>query len=251
MIVHQVLTAEKVALTYRVAGLGSRFLAWLADAGLLIVLLFAGACISLPLEVGRRGLGTALQLVVVFVLLWGYFLLFEWLWHGQTPGKRLVGIRVITLQGTGLSFFHSAARNVLRVADCLPLPLPLLYTLGFAVAACNRENRRLGDLLAGTLVVHVERRGRPIQAVHLGSSEEERAWRAQVRQRLGALGREQKQAVLDLCLRRDQLRVAERSRLFGAMADYFQGRLDLAPHEYQSDEKFVLTLAAELGEPSA
>jgi hypothetical protein len=65
---------------------------------------------------------------------------------------------------------------------------------------------------------------------------------------LGTLGREQKQALLDLCLRRDQLRVGERTRLFRATAAFFQSRLDLAPDEYESDEKFVLQLAAALGD---
>ena len=68
------------------------------------------------------------------------------------------------------------------------------------------------------------------------------------RQRLASLEREQKQTLLDLCLRRDQLRVAERTRLFRSAAQYFESRLELAPDEYESDEKFVLQLAAVLSE---
>ncbi|HZT81314.1 MAG TPA: RDD family protein, partial [Gemmataceae bacterium] len=145
---HQVITTEKVAISYRVAGLGSRFLAWLADFGFIIVLSLMGALVGGVLNMARAGVGTAVTLVWIFVLEWGYFLLFEWLWAGQTPGKRLLGIRVIQEQGTGISFYQAAVRNVLRVADCLPLPLllPMTYGLGFAVAACNRQHRRLGDL---------------------------------------------------------------------------------------------------------
>src|SRR5262249_11958733 len=151
------------------------------------------------LDAGRPGVGFAVFRVWLFAEMWGYFLFFEWLWHGQTPGKWLLGLRVISQEGTGVSFLQSAVRNILRVADGLPLPF-LLYGMGFAAAACNRENRRLGDLAAGTLVVHVERRSRPLRAVGEAGGEVDRAWRAQVRQRLGQLDRQQKQALLDLCL---------------------------------------------------
>jgi len=154
---HQVLTTEKVPFSYRVAGLGSRFLAWLVDLFVIVGLDFMGAMVGSVLIVGRPGLGSALFLVWNFVVLWGYFLFFEWLWHGQTPGKALLGIRVIQWRGTEMNFFQSAVRNLLRVVDSLPVPVPLgPGLLGFVVAACNRENRRLGDLAADTLVVHVE-----------------------------------------------------------------------------------------------
>jgi uncharacterized RDD family membrane protein YckC len=247
MILHEVLTTEKVPFHYRVAGLGSRFAAWLIDMGMLALFLFAGGWFALTLEVGRQGLGLAVFFAVQFVLLWGYFTLFEWLWHGQTPGKRALGIRVISEEGTSVSFVQAAVRNVLRVADGLPVPF-LLYGLGFAVAACNRESRRLGDLAAGTLVVHVERRAKPIQALQDRAAEAPHLREALVRQRLGQLERQQKQTLLDLCLRRDQLRVADRARLFRATAEYFKTRLDLQPEAYQSDEKFVLQLAAVLSE---
>ncbi len=250
MILHEVVSTEKVPFHYRVAGLGSRFLAWLIDLVLFGLLLVAGSVFASPLESGRRGLGLALVLLWQFTLLWGYFLFFEWLWHGQTPGKKVLGLRVITVEGTAITFVQSALRNVLRFVDGLPVPF-LLYGLGFAVAACNRESRRLGDLAAGTLVVHVEGKARPIQALYDRADLEHRPRDALVRQRLEQLDRPQKQTLMELCLRRDQLRVSDRARLFRATADYFRKRLDLAPEQYQSDEKFVLQLAAALGERPA
>jgi uncharacterized RDD family membrane protein YckC len=246
MIVHEVVTTEKVAFTYRVAGIGSRFLAWLVDVGILLVLMFVGLCLGIVIDIGRAGLGGVVILSARFVLMFGYFLLFEWLWNGQTLGKYVVGIRVVTWEGTSMSFMQSAIRNILRAADGLPFPF-VLYGLGFAVAICNREQRRLGDLAAGTLVVHAERRARPIQALLETSGDADRAWRVQVRQRLNLLERDQKQTILDLCLRRDQLRLSERARLFRATAQYFQDELGLAPEQYQSDEKFVLALGSEIG----
>lgn len=249
MIRHEVLTTEKVPFSYRVAGLGSRFLAWLIDALALLVLGSMGLCLGGVIMIGRPGLGMAVFIIGQFVVMWGYFLCFEWLWHGQTLGKYVLGIRVIQWRGTAITFFQSAVRNLLRVADSLPIPLPLgPGLLGFAVAACNREQRRLGDLAADTLVVHVERNVKPILALHDARTEADRQRLALLRQRLGQLDREQKQTLLDLCLRRDQLHVLERARLFQAAAHFVEKRLELAPDEYESAEKFVLQMAAVLGE---
>jgi uncharacterized RDD family membrane protein YckC len=255
MILHEIITTEKVPFTYRVAGIGSRFLAWLTDFGLILVLLFIGACFGSIVESARAGMGVGVFLASLFAVQFIYFIFFEWLWHGQTPGKYLLGIRVISWEGTGLSFLQSAGRNILRMVDGLPLLpytmlVPFLYALGVSVAACNREQRRLGDIAAGTLVVHVERRPRAVYGARATSDEKEKAWRIQARQRLAQLKREQKQTLLDLCLRRDQLRLAERARMFRTTAEYFQNEVGLAPEQYQSDEKFILALGAEIGTPT-
>jgi uncharacterized RDD family membrane protein YckC len=247
VILHEVLTTEKVPFTYRVAGLGARSLAWLLDALFIGLLYLFGACfVSLvPSRYGDRpGFAGALIAIWLFCLTWGYFLLFEWLWSGQTPGKRLVGLRVIQWRGTAVSFHQSAIRNILRVVDSLPA----FYALGFIVAWGNRENRRLGDLAAGTLVVHVERQAKPIQALTEATTEADRARVLLLRQRLLQLTRDQKGTLIDLSLRRDQLWPEERARLFRAAATYLRERLDVAPQEFESDEKFVLQLAAILSE---
>ena len=179
---------------------------------------------------------------------WGYFLFFEWLWHGQTPGKRLLGIRVIQWSGTGISFYQAAVRNLLRVADSMPWLLIFGgYGFGFAVAACNRRQRRLGDLAANTLVVHVEHRSRPIQSLYDASALADSTPEGLTRQRLAQLSREQKQTLLDLSVRRDQLRVQDRARLFGAVAEYFKNELAIPAARFKSDERFVLELVAVLG----
>lgn len=254
---HEVITTERVPLRYRVAGIGSRLLAWLLDLCLIILLDVAGFMAAAMLEIGRTGTGIGIFMIWGFVLQWGYFIFFEWAWHGQTPGKRLLGIRVIRVDGTGIQFAQSAVRNILRVADGLPImmaPIPMLetvvlpYGLGFLISICNREQRRLGDLVAGTLVVHIERRRPLVQAMAARSGEWERSRQLVIRQRLSQLDHEQKQAMVDLCLRREQLAVAERTRLFHAVAGFFKARLDLGPAEFQSDEKFILELAAALTE---
>jgi uncharacterized RDD family membrane protein YckC len=237
---HQVITTEKVPITYRVAGLGSRFLAWLLDVGLLAVLAALGAGAGMVLEAVRPGVGGAIMVMWIFALQWGYFLFFEWLWAGQTPGKRLMGLTVLQMNGTRIAFPQAAVRNILRVADALPF----FYGLGFVVGLCDRHQRRLGDLAAGTLVVHMERRARAVRPLPDGPPLADRALAALVRQRLAQLNRPQQQVLLDLCLRRDQLPLRDRARLFRETADYFEQRLSLTRDEYQSDEKFVLQLAA-------
>ncbi len=244
---HQVITTEKVPISYRVAGFGSRFLAWLIDLGMLAVLAALGAGAASVLEMLRPGVGSAIMVLWIFVLQWGYFLCFEWLWAGQTLGKRLLGLRVLQMNGTRIAFPQAAVRNILRVADALPF----LYGLGFVVAVCNRHQRRLGDLAAGTLVIHIERRARAVRPLPDGPPLADRGLALMVRQRLGQLERTQQQALLDLCLRRDQLPLRDRARLFRETAEYFEQRLSLTRDEYQSDEKFVLQLAALLQSPLA
>src|SRR5438445_13020134 len=149
MLLHEILTTEKVPFTYRVAGMGSRFLAWLIDALLMSLLVFGGLLAGSVLDATRSGLGMALAVFWMFVVTWGYFLFFEWLWHGQTPGKRLLGIRVIQLRGTSISFYQAAVRNLLRVVDSMPLFLMFgVYGLGFAVSAGTPRQRRLADFAA-------------------------------------------------------------------------------------------------------
>jgi uncharacterized RDD family membrane protein YckC len=238
MVFHEVITTERVPFQYRVAGVGSRVLAALIDLAIIVVLYLVGAVAGSVVEVGRAGLGQAVVFVWAFMLLWGYFMLFEWLWLGQTPGKWAVGLRVIREDGTSITLVQSAVRNIVRVVDLLPFA----YGIGFVVAMCNREQRRLGDLAAGTLVVHLDRKVGPIRAVHRAQDVLPLAASADVRQRLSTLTREQRQTLLDLCLRRDQLRVSDRARLFQSVAQYMTQRYALSPAEFQSDEKFVLEL---------
>jgi hypothetical protein len=85
-----------------------------------------------------------------FLLYWGYYSLFETFWNGQTPGKRLLKIRVIKDSGRQITLFEALARNLIRVIDLLPG----FYLVGVITMLCNREQKRLGDLVAGTIVVH-------------------------------------------------------------------------------------------------
>jgi uncharacterized membrane protein SpoIIM required for sporulation/uncharacterized RDD family membrane protein YckC len=141
----EVETPEHVILDYEVAGIGSRALAALAD-WLLIALATLLAVLGLGFWRGISSWIFALQLLVLYALVWGYFTGFEGLRHGQTPGKRWLGIRVIRDTGHPVTFSDAAARNLL-------LPVDLFGMLGAFFIAIHPRAKRLGDLVAGTVVV--------------------------------------------------------------------------------------------------
>lgn len=140
-------TPEGVVLSLRVAGPVARACAWAIDAGIRGVLyLVLGYTLSV-----FGGFGWSLMLIGFFVLEWLYPVLFE-VRSGSTPGKRAMGLQVVHDNGTPVDFNASMIRNIVRVADFLPL----LYALGLVTMLIDRDFRRLGDLAAGTLVVYVE-----------------------------------------------------------------------------------------------
>ncbi len=144
-------TPEQVELRFPIAGIGSRFLALLTDSAIqatslflmffFIVVFFSSA--------RRVGAGGALAdsgakwivagiVVFYFLLYWGYFSLFEAFWNGQTPGKKLLKIRVIKDTGRQITLFEALTRNLLRVVDMLP---PNFYLVGVISMICNKEQK--------------------------------------------------------------------------------------------------------------
>ena len=151
----EVETPEHVVLDYEIAGLGSRALATIIDSILLVVWLLAVLVVLTSLVHTGRWLGVAMT-IVSFASVWGYFTFFEGLRRGQTPGKRRLGIRVVQDTGHAVTFGAAALRNLLRVADFLPPP----YLIGALFVGLHPRGKRLGDLVAGTVVV----RDRPAEA---------------------------------------------------------------------------------------
>ena len=158
-------TPEQIALEYPLAGAGSRFLALAIDSLLQAGAFIALSAVALALVAVSRtvmpAFGTwlvALMILSAFVLYYGYFALFEALWAGQTPGKRVIGIRVIVAAGRPLSGHDAVLRNVLRIID----QLPGMYAVGLLAIFLTERNQRLGDLAAGTVVIHDRPIARPV-----------------------------------------------------------------------------------------
>jgi uncharacterized RDD family membrane protein YckC len=156
-------TPEQTLLEFPLAGIGSRFLAIALDT-----LLQVGAYILLGLIAGALSIagflptlgkqwGIAIVIFLVFVVQFGYYTTFETVWNGQTPGKRWTHLRVIQDSGRPITPFDAILRNLLRIVD----QLPTLYAVGIATILISRENKRVGDYAAGTVVIHEK----PLQGV--------------------------------------------------------------------------------------
>ena len=147
---HTVLTPEKAVVSFRVAGVGGRIGAQIIDLMLLAVTVVGATVLA-----GLAGLVLyefAMGLYVFFVSasFFLYFILFEWLWNGLTPGKKAAGVRVVSDDGTPVTLRSAVYRNFLRVADFLPM----FYFAGFIASFMNEKSQRLGDLAAGTIVIY-------------------------------------------------------------------------------------------------
>jgi uncharacterized RDD family membrane protein YckC len=146
--IREIETPEGIALRLRAAGAVPRSQAWMVDL-LLRGVMFSIAMIPLSL-LGVAGNGVAMLLM--FALMWGYSVVCEVWLNGQTLGKRALGLRVVNADGTPVTWMPSVVRNLLRVVDIVPG----VYGVGLASTLIDRHARRLGDIIAGTMVIHVE-----------------------------------------------------------------------------------------------
>jgi uncharacterized RDD family membrane protein YckC len=154
---HVIETPEQMPLQLEVAGIGSRFLAIAIDTMIQIAVGLAAVLVLFLIGAGRMAqiapdfvnwyLGA--MIVLAFLLLYGYYAIFEVLWNGQTPGKRIIGIRVVKDTGRPLTAGETIGRNLMRVVD----QLPAFYGIGCICALCTKQHKRLGDLLVGAILV--------------------------------------------------------------------------------------------------
>jgi uncharacterized RDD family membrane protein YckC len=166
-------TPEQVDLRFPIAGMGSRMIAVFLDQLiqlLVYILLFVIAYITLgdshpvdhtpePSQTVKNWLIAGFTLLN-FVFLDGYYVLFEAFWNGQTPGKRVMKLRVLKDSGRSITLFESLTRNLLRLVDYFPGA----YLVGLISMLCNRQNKRLGDFAAGTIVIHERSEEQPFMA---------------------------------------------------------------------------------------
>jgi uncharacterized RDD family membrane protein YckC len=161
-------TPERVPLAFALASIGNRFLAVAIDHAIqyvsivLIALLFlfaaglfgdGGESVIDSVGVNTPKWIVAVLIIVVFVLFSGYFAFFEWWWDGQTPGKRLMKLRVIREDGRPITLWEAIARNLLRIFDAIPGFVIPIYSVGLIVVFLNSRDQRVGDMFAGTVVI--------------------------------------------------------------------------------------------------
>lgn len=165
-------TPELVVLSYTIAGLGSRLYAALIDL-LICALLFIGVAVGIGILLPRQRIAAAIRsdsstafataalVIFQFAILWGYYLLFEGLRDGQTPGKRMLRLRAVRDGGFSVGFAASAVRNLMRIVDLQPI---FTYLVGIGSIAFSKSGKRLGDIVAGTIVVRESLVRQPVAA---------------------------------------------------------------------------------------
>ena len=237
---HTVLTPEYVEFRFTLAGLYSRFLALLLDTLVVLTLTRVVLQVVQLMMFVFPGYGSALAIVIYFLVDWGYGIVLETAWSGQTVGKRVMGLRVIQQSGVRIGFYHAALRNLARPVD----KLPLLYMVGGVTALLSGSHQRLGDMLAGTIVVR-ERRLKAPSAIGAAAGEGLLADPLFV-SRVKRLSAEARELVLSAALRREELRMEARLRLFSALGTKLQELLSMEKPAHLSDEKWTLLVAAAL-----
>ncbi|HEY9285409.1 MAG TPA: RDD family protein [Pyrinomonadaceae bacterium] len=152
-------TPERVPLHFALASIGNRFLACAVDhllqllimAMVFVVLQWSGLLSTWGGRLTEAPKWAIAALILAVFAIWsGYFAVFEWLWGGQTPGKRWLRLRVIREDGRPVTFWEAAARNLLRIFDMTPFPF---YSVGLLSVFLSSRDQRVGDFVAGTVVV--------------------------------------------------------------------------------------------------
>ncbi|MEH7237492.1 RDD family protein [Bacillus sp. JJ1562] len=156
-------TPEFVSIQFQLAGVGSRAAAFLLDTLILsiasflilltLLLILHGASDFWLLEETFFSGPVAIAIILLFILNWGYFFLLEFFAGGKTIGKKVVGIRVIQENGHSITLLSSFIRNFLRIIDSLPAS----YFIGIIMIFFHSKHKRIGDLVAGTIVIHERR----------------------------------------------------------------------------------------------
>ena len=147
-----VVTPEAVEIELRPAGVWVRSRAFLLDWAIRVILSIVVFFLLSMLAKLSDGVATGLLFIAIFLVYWLYPVLFEVFWHGQTPAKRVFGLRVVQDNGTPVSFTQSLIRNLMRTADILPI----FYGLGMSVMLLHPQFKRLGDILSGSLVIYTD-----------------------------------------------------------------------------------------------
>jgi uncharacterized RDD family membrane protein YckC len=216
-------TPEGVEFSLALAGPMTRFLAWAID---FFAIGLASSTIGKLLNLLAfisPDLAIATSTLSFFLLSIGYGIGFEWLWRGQTPGKRVLGLRVMDARGLKLHVSQIVIRNVLRAVDTLPI----FYLVGGIACAVNRYSQRLGDIAANTVVVRRQPLDIPDAGVLVGERYNSMLAYPNLTARLRHRAKpEAVEIALDALQRRDTLEPAARVRVFDDVAAHFRALVE-------------------------
>jgi len=234
-------TPEQTALEFPLAGIGSRFLALAVDtliqfiAFMALLIGFSALSSALDFVPGASTWAMAAFILFAFLLTFGYFAFFEALWNGQTPGKRYTRLRVIKDSGRPITVHEAIARNLLRIVD----QLPGIYAVGIVTMLISRQNKRLGDYVAGTVVVHEK----PLEEVKPVWAVAEKP--VAVVYQAARLSAEEFELIETFLQRRAFLSEDVRRDMARQIADRMAKKLDVRVEQRPSSESFLEALAQE------
>jgi uncharacterized RDD family membrane protein YckC len=231
-------TPEGITFAYQLAGPVTRCLAWIIDLTTVFAL-----CLAVTTGMAAAGalspdLAQASAALALFVVPVAYGIALEWLWRGQTVGKKILRLRVMDADGLRLQFHQVLMRNLVRFADLLPGP----YLVGGLACLLSPKAQRLGDLAAGTIVVHHRKPLEPDLEQLLGtkfnSLRAQPHLCARLRQRTSP---DEARLALQALMRRDEFDPAARVQLFAEMAAHFKALAHFPTEllEAMPDEQFV------------
>jgi uncharacterized RDD family membrane protein YckC len=224
---YSISTPENVDLHLELAGLGNRILACVLDTlvslllntvitiGLLFVW-FSLKQMSVPSGVLAATSTYLLMLGITanFIVIFGYFLFFEGFWHGQTPGKRIVQIRVVEQNGQPITWSSAIVRNLIRIVD------QSVLLMGLVSMFIDKNERRIGDFAAGTMVIR--ERTPESSAIHITSVPDSNTFSAQLD--VGRITPDEYDLLMTFLKRREKIKAA-RSTVADQLSDYFKQKL--------------------------
>lgn len=236
-------TPEHVHIRLEPAGAGSRFLAILTDS--LIVMAMAAAIFIVVRLFLPQTIAGAIFITANFLLTWGWHIYFETRRQGRTPGKRALGLRVVDSRGLPVSLYQSLVRNIVRVLDYAPA----FYGIGAIATLVSPTRRRLGDIVADTLVIRDAQplaRGAELAAERRHNTLRNPRVLRLVRHRISL---EERELLLALCLRAGRMSAAARYDLMEEVATAYREKLGLEETQ-MSGENLVRDLTSVLFNPS-
>lgn len=214
-----IITPEGIDFSLRLAGPVTRFLAWLVDAASVMAVFTIMEGLFQAIGALNSDFAVALSILTYFIISIGYRIILEWLWNGQTVGKRLFQLYVMDAQGLNLQFSQIVVRNLFRFLDSLPG----LYLVGGTACLLSSNAQRVGDFAANTIVVWKQSIPEPdLDSILADKYNSFRAYAhlaARLRQQTSP---EEAGVVLQALLRRNDLNPTDRVSLFNRIAGHFR-----------------------------
>jgi uncharacterized RDD family membrane protein YckC len=231
-------TPEGVVFSQTLCGPVVRFLAWLVDFAITAALLIAFNIAMTFVSIVTPDFANTLAIFFYFAISVGYAMTLEWIWRGQTIGKRVLRLRVVDAHGLRLQFSQVAVRNLLRIVDLLPG----LYVVGGLAALFTHKAQRLGDLAANTVVIRIPKIIEPnldqLGADKYNSLRSYPHLCARLRQRVSPL---EASTAVQAIVRRDEFEAVARVNLFSELAEHFKGKVEFPADALEgiADEQYV------------